>query len=383
MLAKKPLTERTIQSLKPTGQRFMVYDALVPGFAVRMTETGYRTYVLLARFPGSAANPTARAIGTVGKVSLEWARARAREWQTAIAEGRDPRVDRAETFRKIAEEYQRREGNALRSAKDRQARLDRLMPLVGDRPLGEVRRGEWARVFDTVTDERGPSAGHAAYTLVNTILNWHSKRSEFINPLAKGMVPNASEPRERILSDAELRNLWAATGDGVFGAFVRFLLLTGCRRNEAAAATWAEIVDGVWTLPATRNKVGVEFARPLSDAAKAILDGLPHYPGFVFTTDQGRTHLRGFSSMKAQLDRASGVTQWTIHDCRRSSRSLMSRAGIDADLAERMLGHLLPGIRKTYDRHDYLREMGVGFEKLAQLVEGIVNPQDNVISLRG
>src|SRR5262245_6999327 len=137
MIPKKPLTDRTIQSLKPTGQRFMVWDALVPGFAVRVTENGYRSYVLVARF--GSPNSTARAIGTVGKVSLEWARAKAREWQQSLAEGRDPAVDRAETFRKVAEEYQRREGNALRSAKDRQAILDRLYPLVGDRPLGEVK----------------------------------------------------------------------------------------------------------------------------------------------------------------------------------------------------------------------------------------------------
>src|SRR5262249_2834661 len=381
MIAKKPLTERTIQSLKPTGQRFMVWDALVPGFAVRVTENGYLSYVLAARFPGSA-NSTARAIGTVGKVKLAWARAKAQEWQIAIAEGRDPQVDRAETFRKIAEEYQRREGNALRSAKDRQARLDRLMPLVGDRPLGEGRRGEGGPGFETITDERGPSAGHAAYTLVNTILNWHSKRSEFINPLAKGQVASASTPRERILSDTEIRSLWTATGDSVFGAFVRFLLLTAARRNEAAAMTWSELVDGMWSLPATRNKVGVELSRPLSAAALAILDGLPHYSGFVFTTDQGRTHLRGFSSLKAKLDLASGVGGYTIHDLRRTSRSCMSRAGLEADLSERMLGHLLPGIRKTYDKYDYLREMKLGFEKLAQQIDLIINPpQGNVVPL--
>src|SRR5262249_60180519 len=86
MLAKRPLTQRTIDSLKVTGERFFVHDALVPGFAVRMTEGGYRSFVLIARFPGSS-NSTARSIGTVGKVSLEWARAKAREWQQSIAEG--------------------------------------------------------------------------------------------------------------------------------------------------------------------------------------------------------------------------------------------------------------------------------------------------------
>jgi integrase len=75
-----------------------------------------------------------------------------------------------------------------------------------------------------------------------------------------------------VLSDDELRAIWKATEVGVFGAYVRFLLLTGARRNEAVEMKWTEIAGGDWTLPASRNKTGVELVRPLSGAALVIIE---------------------------------------------------------------------------------------------------------------
>jgi hypothetical protein len=91
MQAKKPLTDRAIAALKaaPLGKRKIVWDALVPGFAVRVTDKGQRSFVLVTRYPG-AANPAPRAIGSVGAISLEDARARAREWLKLIGTGVDP-----------------------------------------------------------------------------------------------------------------------------------------------------------------------------------------------------------------------------------------------------------------------------------------------------
>src|SRR6516225_4759544 len=91
MHAKKPLTDRAIHALKAAakGKRKLIWDALVPGLAVRVTDTGAKSFVLVARFPGSP-NPTARALGTVGAVGLEDARIKAREWHKAIASGVDP-----------------------------------------------------------------------------------------------------------------------------------------------------------------------------------------------------------------------------------------------------------------------------------------------------
>ena len=85
--------------------------------------------------------------------------------------------------------------------------------------------------------------------------------------------------------------------------------------------------------------------------------------------------------LKRSLDEASGVCEWVLHDLRRTARSLMSRAGVNSDHAERCLGHVLSGVRGVYDRHQYLNEMRHAFEALAAQIERIVSPVPNVVSL--
>jgi integrase len=103
--------------------------------------------------------------------------------------------------------------------------------------------------------------------------------------------------------------------------------------------------------------------------------------GFVFTTD-GKHPIGGFSKFKRKFDGQvltelrreipeAELPRWTLHDLRRTARSLMSRAGVPSDRAERCLGHVLPGIRSTYDRHEYLNEKRHAFEALAALIERI------------
>ncbi len=147
--------------------------------------------------------------------------------------------------------------------------------------------------------------------------------------------------------------------------------------------TWGEISQGDWVLPAARNKVKVDLVRPLSAAAQSVLAKLPRIGrrGLVFTTD-GECLLGGFSKFKRRFDQACGVTDWTLHDLRRTARALMSRAGVPSDHAERCLGHVMPGVRGTYDRHEYHEEKRRAFEALAAQIERIIDPQENVVSLR-
>jgi integrase len=219
--------------------------------------------------------------------------------------------------------------------------------------------------------------------LVRKIMNWHATRSDdFRSPIVRGMarVRPSERARERVLTDDEIRAIWA-NGNGVFGHFVRFLLLTGARRSEASEMTWAEIDGGDWTLPAARNKTKVDLVRPLSKTAQ---DTLPPKQGeYVFTTD-GRSPISGFSKFKRAFDKATGTKGWTLHDCRRSARSLMSRAGVPSDHAERCLGHVIGGVRGVYDRHEYHREKAQAFDALASLVERIVSGSEgDVVQLRG
>src|SRR5271156_7221446 len=91
MRAKKPLTDRGIGALPPAplGKRHLAWDALVPGLAVRVTDRGQRSFVLIIRYPGSR-HPAPRSLGRVGAISLEDARTKAREWLKQISSGIDP-----------------------------------------------------------------------------------------------------------------------------------------------------------------------------------------------------------------------------------------------------------------------------------------------------
>jgi integrase len=175
--------------------------------------------------------------------------------------------------------------------------------------------------------------------------------------------------RSRILSDDELRSVWKASEGNLFGSLIRFLLLTATRRDEARLMKRAEISNGDWTIPAARYKTNLEHLVPLSKAAAGML---PRGDSELVFTANGVNPIGSLSKLKANLDKASGTSGWTLHDLRRTSRSLMSRAGINADIAERCLGHVIPGVRGVYDRHEYHREKQQAFEALAGLIDRIV-----------
>ena len=101
----------------------------------------------------------------------------------------------------------------------------------------------------------------------------------------------------------------------------------------------------------------------------------------VLPASRGDGPLNGFNKRKAAFDRACGVGDWTLHDLRRTSRSLMSRAGVRPDISERVLGHAIAGVEGVYDRHHYDQEKADALAKLARLIERIVKPTGNVIEL--
>jgi integrase len=387
MKAKRQLTDRAIAALRPApkGQRTLVWDALVPGLAVRVTDRGSKSFVLVTRYPRSP-NPTARALGTVGALGLADARDRAREWHKLIAAGTDPAHARASaaanTLSAICNDFLTREGAKLRTADWSRGILARLVyPTLGSRPISALRRTDIVALLDRIEDDNGPVMADRTLAIIRRVMNWHATRSDdFRSPIVRGMSRGNGVSRDRILTDDELRALWHST-EGVFGMIVRFLLLTAARRSEAAEMEWSEVAGSDWLLPAARNKTGQDLLRPLSAAAQAILAAQPRGE-WVFSLT-GRRPLTGIVPLKAAIDAASGVRGWTLHDLRRTARSLMSRAGVSSDHAERCLGHVIGGVRGVYDRHAYREEKRQAFEALAALIARIVDPQPNVLPLRG
>jgi integrase len=163
------------------------------------------------------------------------------------------------------------------------------------------------------------------------------------------------------------------------------MLLTACRRTEVTGMLRAEISqDGAtWTIPASRYKTARDHVVPLSPAAQAIIAAQPDCGPRVFPGARGAALSRG-GNLKAAIDKAApGLAPWRVHDLRRTARSLMSRAGVRPDIAERVLGHAIPGSGGVYDRYAYLAEKRDALERLAALLEGIVNPPSpNVVVLR-
>src|SRR5262249_51298398 len=154
------------------------------------------------------------------------------------------------------------------------------------------------------------------------------------------------------------------------------VLPTATRRAEAAGLRHTELSDNgrTWIMPGSRYKNGRDTLIPLSRAAQRIIAAQPPLGDFVFSAT-GERALGGFGKRKDDFDKASKVTGWTIHDLRRTARTLLSRAGISADIGERALGHAIIGIRSTYDRHEYEAEKRHAFEALAAQIERIVQPR--------
>jgi integrase len=145
--------------------------------------------------------------------------------------------------------------------------------------------------------------------------------------------------------------------------------------------TWDEVADGTWIIPHTCCKTGTDVVLPLSKSAQAVLAALPRIGRYPFSGD-GRRPIGGFSRFKREFDKKCGVKDWRLHDLRRTSRSLLSRAGIAPDIAEKCLGHAVGRIRSVYDKHDFAKEKPAAFEALAAQIDRIVDPQENVTPLR-
>jgi len=162
----------------------------------------------------------------------------------------------------------------------------------------------------------------------------------------------AERARKRFLTDEELRDVWRALDTAnvpaCYPAYVRTLLLSAQRRDEVARMSWPEVESHAWIIPAERYKTNNENVVPVTHAI-AKLVGKRQKTGFVFSTTGGDLPFSGFSKSKRALDKAIAelrkrekrkpMPHWTLHDLRRTARSLMSRAGVPADIAERVLGH--------------------------------------------
>jgi len=399
---RKSLTDAGVAALKPRAQRYAHPDPMLAGHYVRVTPSGAKSYVAVTRDPTSGKQVWAT-IGPADLMTVEEAREKAREAIKRVQAGK-PAFEtpvKAESFEDVAEQWMKRHvaAKGLRSAPDL-ARLlkTHVYPRWGNRPFLDIRRSHVAALLDEIEDNHGARQADYILAIVRSVMNWRAARSDdYSAPISRGM--RRTNPKERararMLGDEELRAVWkAAESDGGFGAFIRLLLLTAQRREKVASMRWQDIAsDGTWTIPAGAREKGNAGELKLPPAALKVIEAQPRIGEnpYVFAgrSVKGREHacLSGFGKRKRAIDEKVAaelpdVPPWTLHDLRRTARSLMSRAGAPSEHAERVMGHAIAGVEGIYDRHAYFDEKAEALAKLAQLIDAIVHPRDTVVTMR-
>ncbi len=427
------LTPTKIAGLKPAqpGQRYQIMDALVPGFGIRVTDSGHRTFILRTRFPGSD-TPSRRELGKVGDISLTDARDKARSWRELIRRGVDPAVqaqrDRAAelekrqlTFEAVVGDFIREKLPSERKGKDAEREIRRdLLPKWSNKAITEVSDRDVSALIKAKGRD-GKVGARNLLALIKRFFRWVCAQPEYglttspcANMRATDLLGEMPRSAARILSDDELFALWRAAGRLPYpaGPAYQLLALTALRLNEAVDASWPEfnVRDRIWVIPAERMKgrnSGKKQARnhavPLTDEILSIMNVLPRWNGgrYLFSTTSGESPAWIGTKIKLRLDRRMLLTlralarqrgenpahialpHFVNHDIRRTVRSQLSRLRITEEAREAVLAHARPGIKGTYDHYDYLDEKREALELWAARLRGIVSPvKYNVVKLR-
>jgi integrase len=269
-----------------------------------------------------------------------------------------------------------------------------VKPRIGNIGVYELRRSDVAEMTDWIEDNAGAVMADKCRAYTRKALGWYAERDDHYNFTAAfvRVSPRASQKeraRARILSDDELRIIWPVLESfGTFGDLIKMLLFTGQRRGEVARMKRGEIDgDGTWVIPAERYKTKRANHIPLTSAALAIVASRSEagardfiFPSAVDTPYSGFTKSKTkldkavYAALKAGADRTAEVDplpKWTLHDLRRTAKTLMVRAGVRPDISERVLGHVIAGVEGTYDRYSYLDEKRDALERLSAMIDRI------------
>ena len=381
------LTTATVKTLTlPPGVKDKTFwDDTLPAFGLRVRVGGSRGWVVQYDVAGKTRRVT---LGTLAVLDVGRARARAKDLLATIRLGGDPAVDKREAHAKAAETFgailprylavQRKECRP-RSFKEIEYRLCKLARPLHPRALTSIDRRLISSLVGNIAERNGPSAAINAHGTLGGYFSWLMREGLLDqNPTINANKPKARPARDRVLSDDELRALWAALGDDDYGSIVKLLIYTAARRGEIGSLRWDEIDfdDAVIEIPAARMKNGKPHLIPLSAPALEILTRRPrNRRDYVF--GRSPAGFAGWAWRRKMLDEsiASPRPDWVLHDLRRLASTVMhDKLGIQPHIVERVLAHIghQSGIAGTYNKADYRDDKRRALERWAEYVDAVV-----------
>ncbi len=410
-MARQRLTDRLVTSKKPpdAGQ-LEIWDDLVRGFGIRISYGGKRTFCVMTRINGKQVR---RTIGTHPMMTLAEAREGARDVLRDAAKGIDAKerekqelrqaaieTEGEKTLRDLCVDFMIDHGRRLKTRDEIQRRIDTdLLPALGDVPITEIGRQD-IKALHREKAATAPVSANRLLSLIHNLFNYALDEDLVEANPANRIKPEPEPRRERTLRDSEIRDVWrGAMAVGYpYGDLVRFLLLTGQRRAEAAELTWSEIEGDGWRLPGARTKTGEGHLVTLTPLAKSILDNCPRYVGcdYVFTAN-GEHPMSGWGKRKMRLDaaihaarrdddpEAGELSNFTLHDLRRTVATQMQDLGVSDEAIDKVLNHKIGGIRGRYNHSARDPEKAAALTKWARHVGAVVSGDpaaSNVVELR-
>jgi integrase len=320
---------------------------------------------------------------SIGRFGSPWtpdtARAKALELLGILSSGADPFTQSlsGETFGAEIERYLLRKKASLkpRSLIEDQRNLRKHSAPLHKLRLADIDRRTIAVLLGQIETSSGPTARNRLRSALSSFFSWAIQEGlTETNPVQGTGKADAGQPRDRVLTQEELKALWRALGDDRFSEIIRLLLLTGCRRNEIGRLQWCEVDLGrkMIVLAPDRTKNGRTFELPLSSQALAVVERQPrrNSSDFIFAE-------RGFNDWdrcKARVDLRIGIAPWRLHDLRRSAATYMAEIGVLPHIVEAVLNHQSghkASVAGIYNRAKYEPEMSSALQRWADHLDQI------------
>jgi integrase len=373
MPAKTRLTDIAIRRAAPpaTGQT-EIWDSAIPGFGVRITPKGARSFVLLYRYQG---HPRRWTLGRYPAISLADARQMASDALTKLEAGKDPQAAEieqgatlfADTLERFFTTYCDQHNRPSTAAETRRNMSAIFLPPWKNRTLASITRVDVLTITDGLIAKGSPSAARHAHSHARKFFSWCVERGLVeASPMTSLRPPVRAQNRARALSLPELVAVYDAAGQigYPFGTIVRLLILTGQRRGEVTGMEWSEldVTAALWTIPAVRSKNGRAHALPLAPVALNTIETIPRLSQRFAFPARGNDDatFSGWSKAKRELDAMIGISDWTLHDLRRSMATSLASLGTPPHIVERILNHAggtFAGVAGVYNRFEYADEM--------------------------
>ena len=384
------LTDAAIRNLKPlSSQQFEVWDQAISGFGLRISPSGTKAFVLVYRLGGK---PKRITLGRYPDLSLAKARAAAYSAKSKIAVGHDPKPEKPKahsrrtehTFSLAVDNYiERHAKRKNKTWKQTEQMIHReFIKTFADTDIREISKHDIARLIEQIVARGSPASANLALRIIKKFFNWSVEQGLLeISPVNGLKAPAKITSRDRVLSETEIAVIWksADTVGYPYGQIVKLLLLTGQRRGEVVGMRWDELNLEVshWSISSERTKNGKPNEVPLSATAKAIITNLPIWKSeFVFPArGNPESIFSGFSKLKQKLDKEAKISDWRLHDLRRTLATGLAKIGTDPHVVEHILNHqtgTLSQVARIYNRYSYADEKQEALQMWAEHVDKFI-----------